>query len=317
MLLVLSVLTLFMMLGAIMLVLATRARTTARAFANATSVAAVPAIQSQAVLDEALMILLRGSKGALPPQFTESLLEDRYGDATSGEAVAGSVSALTSCSPTLEAGPILTASIQNLSPAVTHPCDLNGRILTFKPDPGDGDIASYRILRATGATAPFTVYLANSPVGRIITLPKNKCSVVINGREFLNEAHDSHDKDAWLARVELTDSRVSVVPQASYGGASPSLECDNDNDGIADGVWMSGLIPDRPSPLGGTLQYQISYHVLDLDGRINLNAHGAPTAVTTGSTDWVSTSNGTNIANVPVGMGYGPADVDVSRLLSD
>jgi hypothetical protein len=324
-LLVLSALTLFMMLGALMIVLATRSRSAARAFASATSAAAADGLQSRVLLDEALLALLRGGNG-LPAQMTESILGDRYGSSTTGTAVAASVVPLTAHAPTLRAGVLLTASIGNFTPAVTHPCDLNGRVLTFRPDPDDGEVASYRILRTTGASAPYTVYLAATTTGRAAVLPQKACRVIVNGPEFLDEAHDAYDADVWLARIPLVDSRPTtsgtVRPSFSPGGAgfavgSAQLTCDNDNDGTADGVWLAGttrFLADSPSPSGGTLQRQVSYLVLDLDGRINLNAHGS-LAATGSAADWPSTSQGVTISAVPVGLGYGPADVDVSRLL--
>jgi hypothetical protein len=336
-LLVLSVLTLFMMIGTLMLVLAMRARTTARAFADAT--AAADSLLPQAMLDEALMVLLRGG-ASLPPQITESLLSDRYGQPTTGTAEAGSVAPLTGAvigTTTLGAGVLLEARLTGLAPPVAHACDLNGRVLTLQPDPGDGDVASYRILRATGGSEPFTVYLANTTTARSTALPKKECRVIINGPEFLTEAHDSYDQDSWLAWIPLQDSRPVTTPTAIVRPSfSPSfstppaasgirgpmpinaLACDNDNDGVPDGVWIdgaTGFLPPRPSPLGGTVRYRVSYHVLDLDGRINLNAHGSPVVATSFPADWAATSQGVAIGNVPVGLGYGPADVDVSRLL--
>jgi hypothetical protein len=376
-LLVLSMLTLFLMAGALMMVLATRARTTARAFSTAANTNSSGGIQSRRLLDEALMVLLRGSKGTLPPQMTESILEDRYGTPIVGETTAGSV-ALLSKGTFNNYAPILTGTVQNLIPAVSHPCDLNGRILTFKPDPDDGEPASYRILRTTGTTAPYTVFMANMATSRAVVLPKKRCDIILNGREFCpiaansgtaatfsqlpsltpptstvgtiiktndnglfwilasnttwqlltrNEHHDSYQTDPagsrfdpWLTQPQLLASQVNGVTWPAYqSNTAQPLECDNDNDAVADGIWITGttgFLPDRPSPLGGSLKYQISYLVLDLDGRVNVNAHGTLIPVTSGSADWPATVAGVEIASVPVGLGYGPADVDASRLVA-
>ena len=313
-LLVLGMLTLFVIIGGLMLTLATRTRIAARAFADATSTTTAGPLQSQGVLDEALMVLLRGAtnEASLPqPMRGQSILEDRYGAATTGEAVAGSVRQLTMGTFNGYKA-ILQASIQKLSPAVTHPCDLNGRIITLRPTPDDGTVASYRILRTTGTAEPFTVFLANTPSNRSAVLPKNRCDIVVNGPEFLNEAHDSFDADPWLARAELKDSRVTKFSQCTYG---TTAACDNDNDGVPDGVWLSGVLPDRPAPRGGTLKYEVSYLVLDLDGRINVNAHGS-LAATQAAASWPGTVGGLAIGGVPAGLGYGPADVEASRLLA-
>ena len=152
-LLVLTSLSLFMMIGAAMLVIATRSRTAARAFSDATNSTAAGSTQARAMLDEALMVLLRGSKSALPAVMTESILEDKYGtDVVTGTATApakltvGTLSNFT---------PILSTTLQGLS-SPAHPCDLNGRILTFKPAPNDGDVASYRILRTIANGGGYT-----------------------------------------------------------------------------------------------------------------------------------------------------------------
>ena len=330
-LLVLTALTFFIMLGTLMLVTATRSRTSARAFSDASNSLSSGSIQARTLLDEALMVLLRGSKGTLPGQITESILEDKYGtDIVTGTA---SPPAPMTTGTFANYQPILQTTLQNLSPAPTHPCDLNGRILTFKPDPNDGDVASYRILRTTtGGAGGYTVFLANTPTGRSPQLPKKPVEVLINGREFFVsgmstaiEPYDSFDKDPWLAQIPLANSRpmTSGSMRPSYGTSvscgDPSLAYDNDNDGVADGVLIrgtTGFLPDRPSPLGGTLQYEVSYLVLDLDGRLNVNAHGAVTPVVTGSTDWPTSVAGVNVGNLPVGSGFGPADVDASRVVA-
>lgn len=328
-LLVLTSLTLFLMIGTLMLVIATRSRTSARAFANVTSSIAAGSLQSQGTLDEALMVLLRGSKSVLPPAITESILEDKYGtDVVTGTATAPtrlSVGTLSNFTP------ILSTNLQGLTPAPIHPCDLNGRILTFKPSLNDGDVASYRILRTIANGGVYTVYLANTPTARTPVLPKQSAGVVINGREFSPsatssavEAYDSFDKDPWLAQIPLSNSlpiTSGSIRPSYYGTQIPagSAECDNDNDGLVDGMWISGttgFLAERPSSLGGTLKCRASYLVLDLDSRLNLNAHGSLVPVTTSSADWPADVAGTAVSSVPLGLGYGPADVDASRIVA-
>ena len=348
-LLVLSVLTTFMMVGALMLVLATRARTSARAFSSAANSAATSSVQTKALLDEALMVLIRGSKSpTMPGAFTESILEDKYGTGTTLTGTATSVTPFTLAGICTNSKVLLTATVTGTMPAtVTHPCQLNGRVLTLKPSAGDGDRASYRILRATGNPGSFTCHLANMPANRATILPKKPCDVTINGREFTPEAYDGYDdQNQWLAKIPLVDSSPTTLNSGtdirpSYAsGASAPWSVDNDNDGVADGVWLNGILPSRPSPLGGTLTFQVSYLVLDLDGRININAHGSSTNIVTGSigsNDWptlVSSTAGspgyasgtttytssftgtTAIDSMPMGLGYGPADIDASLILS-
>ena len=357
-LLVLTALTFFMMIGTLMLVIATRTRTTSRAFANGATAATSGPIQSRQVLDRALLVLIRGKgdETLLPttlPNGTsvylagQSLLEDRYGSVT----VTGSFSqppVKMTLGVFSNYAPVLTLNVQNLTPAPAHPCDLNGRVLTFKPASGDGDVASYRILRTSmPGSGSYTLYLANVPTSRSAILPQKAGSVVINGREFCPEqSSDTYEAwdgfgvnpgtnkpfDAFLAGIPLQDSKpiTSGTIQASFVGPTDIAAlnrdangdgladgCDNDNDGVADSWWISGLVPDRPSPLGGVLKYDLAFLVLDLDGRVNLNAAGSLTPIVTGSPAfWPTTVASSTISDVPVGMGYGPADVAASRLMA-
>ncbi len=362
----LTALTFFMMTGTLMLVLATRSRATARAFSGAANAASTGSVQSRAILDDALMFLVRGrrnetglptSSGTMPLWLSgQSLLEDRYGIDTITGTSAAPVK-LTDGIFTNYA-PVLTAEIQaqSLMPAPTHICDLNGRILTFKPVAGDGDVVSFRILRTAKKGQSITAYLGNVPSNRAITLPKLPSAIVINGREFFpgdttpnpnNEAFDALTSgtsgipyDAYLASLPLQDSRpiTSGTIRASFAGAvdlaSLSTDingdgfadgCDNDNDGVPDSVWITGVVPDQPSPHGGVLKHDLAFLVLDLDGRVNLNAAGSLTPLVTGSAEWpATTTTSTNsgnefnvtISQVPAGLGYGPADIAAGRLLA-
>lgn len=310
-LLVLISLSLFLLLGVALLVNATRSRMAARTFGTATD--ELEAYNDRAALDEALLVLLRGSQAALPPQVGESILADRYG---------ASVDTIATAVPTLSgwpAAPILTATVAGNA-------SLNGRVLTLVPlRSGDGDVLSFRILGGTGQ-----LLLANAFGRPGRTLPTGTCRWLVNGRDFAgafpaNEPWDGFTtgsavgggamSDPWLARVELASGGVAAVRQATYQAANNAalalplpLECDNDNDGVLDGVWIngtSGFLAPRLSPRGGRITQRVSYLVLDLDGRLNVNAAGmaAPAAGSyAGSRD------------VPLGMGYGPADVDASLL---
>lgn len=291
-LLVLSMLTLFLMLGAVMLVMATRARTSARAFANATTTAAVPTLQAQAALDEALMVLLRGSKDStVTLKVTESILHDKYG-----------LPLVSSGSATINrnaADPLPTATLVGGGADARK---LFGRVITFLPRAAEQmNPVSFRIVGASGNT----VYLANVPFRPSLKL-SGTYAIRINGREFTDEAHDSPATDSWLTQCVVSSGTIASVRQAACQNGQP-LACDNDNDGVADGVFLDGVIADRPSPNGGTLQYRVSYLVLDLDGRVNVNAAGMPDRA-------LGSYAGT--PDVPLGMGYGPADLDPSLVVS-
>ncbi len=176
-LLVLSTLTLFLIMGATLLVVATRARTASRSFLAAMSQPdASPAIP-RAALDEALLLLIRGSlDSAVMGNLTESLLGDMY------------------------------ATGNNTVPFRTEPWDEFG---------------------------------------------------TTNGNVFLTEIAD----DGTLTR-------------AAFQSGNATVEVDNDGDGVNDGVWLSNLLPSITGSRGGALTFKVSYLVLDLDSRINVNTHG-------------------------------------------
>jgi hypothetical protein len=209
-LLVLSMLVLFLVMGATLLVIATRARTASRAFLAASdkSDAAAP-ILPRTILDEALLLLIRGSLDLGPPApagaetiIRESLLGDMYGYTS-----------------------VADATEKNRVP--------------FRDGLND--------------TPPLV-----SPYG---------------------ESHDAFDDDnPFLSKV----SSDGTVQRAAFQpvGFSGSYQVDNDGDGVLDGLWFpttpSGtkLFGDATSSGGSQLSFRVSYLVLDLDGRINVNAHG-------------------------------------------
>lgn len=289
-LLVLGMLTLFLMMGALGLALAVRARETSRAFASAAVSEAGNSQLARSLLDEALLKLLRGP--VLPGKLSETLLGDKYG---SGVAAAGSMSSIA---PVADS-PFLSATITGVDTA--KPLALAGRIVTLKPRSDDlTEASSYRIVRVTGGT---TFLLANMRPATPVPLPtKFPCPVFINGREFDgsagNEPYDAFDaENAFLAQPKYGgDRQITSIVRPSFSTSSATADVDNDNDGVADGIWLEGVLPDLRSPNGGTLKCAVSYFVIDMDGKLNLNAHGS----------------------LPPGggNGNGPADVDGASLLT-
>jgi hypothetical protein len=282
---VLSVLMLFMMIGTLMLALAMRARSTARAFADAVAGSGNRAATARGMLDEALMTLVRGvppPAGGAPAR--ESLLADRYGS----PPLEGKLTAITTAT-----GPVLRVSVTLTNPP--PPLQLAGRILTIKPKETDSaPITSFRILSVNGQTFE----LANLRTVGVRPLPTEfPCDVFVNGREFAdttgNESSDAFDgANAFLTQASATGSSASIgrpAYQVTPGGAAP-LDVDNDGDGVADGIWINDLFPTQAD--GSSTK--VSFLVLDLGGRINVNAHGT----------------------VAANPGSGPAAVDGSALFT-
>ncbi len=377
-LMVMLMLALFMAIGATLLTIASRARAAARASMAATQQSALSDTMAKDVLDKALSAALRGATSGTNGSVTITGSVTTFGTATfigtGPGSVLGSTGATGTSSPVFEnllfdkygpqitatasitAGsttPVMTLSLTSLSSYAGQPTALNGRILTIRPAAGVGDIASYRILGASGTSGTTTCFVPQMPSTVLRTLPALNVSfpVVINGREFTPlgsgtttpEAYDGYDNaNDWLAQPELANGQVTNYRRLSYGSTSGSTPwivfvsgtpyllspstttatVDNDNDGILDGAWippdaviasakLSGsstpfphVLADQPSPLGGTLRFQVSYLILDLDGRINVNTAGMATAQ----------SVYTGTPNTPIGMGYGPADINPQLL---
>jgi hypothetical protein len=191
-------------------------------------------------------------------------------------------------------------------------------VVVISPPPvADGITATATaVVNSSGQLTGFTVTNAGS--GYPNTPPPTVTIAPPQAEPF--DAFD--DENRWLAQPLLGNNQVARFDRLSFSGTSAPPVVDNDNDGVLDGIWIPSdaaissaiasskptpapfVIPDRPSPLGGTLRFQVSYLILDLDGRININAAGVarPETGSYGSTE------------VPLGMGYGPADIDASLL---
>lgn len=309
-LLVLGVLTMFVLVGTVMLTLATRARSSSRAFAAATAGTAAGPMLARVQLEQALLQLVRGGAKAKTAGLSESLLEDMYG---STPAVVATVTSIQ------DRGVIVEATLTPQSgTAPIRAADLCGRVITFTPSPASGDsITSQRILRAipaTSGTGAFTCWMANLQSEAGGRMPRPPCRVVVNQPAFRDEAYDAYDPaNPWLTEVALQDGSVASVPSPAFASSGAVASVDNDNDGVDDGIWLKGLLESRPTPNGGTLSFDVSYLVLDLDGRINVNAHGNRTSI-----DYEAVKGGWEFAPaVPTGSGYGPADVDASLVFID
>ena len=308
-LLVLTALTLFMLLGAVTLTMSTRARQTARASARATAGTAAGPMQARLQLEEALLRLIRGKPAgdAGEGDLEESLLGDMYG---AREGFTGEVTSLVpqDGSPLVRATVTITGGTSESASAAA----LSGRILTFKPTSGSGDaVRSFRVLRAEGVD-PFTCWLIGSASQAKTSLPKVPCPILVNPPAFRDEAYDAFDDaNKWLTQLELKNGAVVHVPRPAFAEAGTTAEVDNDNDGVMDGIWKRELLPSTPAPGAlGELQYDVSYLVVDLDGRVNVNAHGTRTAIDYPASDWEGAPD------VPLGSGYGPADVDASLVFT-
>jgi hypothetical protein len=388
-LIVLSMLTLFMMLGAAYLVVATRSRETARAYAKLSLRNDNVRLPHSQIFDTVMLRVLRGvpagqnvnvslaqpaPAGVFIAPF-ESLLADKYGgeiDASGNSFVLSGTAwqrGTLNPAPVYEQTPVLVLPQVNLDrlPAPDKDgyrfatTDLAGRVITIL---GTGrDPSSHRILQATdNGDGSYKLVVDNQPRNRPYE-PVNaqSCRVVINGREFSgsgtagqpNESWDGFDDAnpflAWVAprdlqnetdasKVSVSSSVVKKVGFVTNGTSAGILSllnsgtngfsygADNDNDGVNDGFFLDFGLPTVISPNGDQVTLHASVLVLDLDGRVNVNAHGSlvpivyPHSVMSGTnTNWQLGNLPTGFTTAkllpfPTGSGYGPPEVNLDLL---
>ncbi|MBU4397819.1 MAG: hypothetical protein KKE86_00650 [Planctomycetes bacterium] len=94
-------------------------------------------------------------------------------------------------------------------------------------------------------------------------------------------------------------------------------DVDNDGDGVADSVWVDLGMPVRQTADGRLYKPLLAILCVDLDGRLNLNAHGSlPQTDTAHYNTMASQAGGVFNGNVTArGQGLGPADVNIAYLL--
>lgn len=103
-------------------------------------------------------------------------------------------------------------------------------------------------------------------------------------------------------------------------GGDDKPDVDVNGDGVNEAFWMDTGLSIATDSLGQRYKPLVAYHVVDLDGRLNLNAHGNLTHVRqTGSgfvqDGWVETSKppaGATPLTTPRGQGWGPPEINLS-----
>ena len=158
-----------------------------------------------------------------------------------------------------------------------------------------------------------------------------------------NESYDTFDfQNMFLAGLNPNGSirepsfhrraLASLSPRGDFrafqrgGPGNDGVVVDNNNDSQPDGIWMDIGLPVENRADGVYVKPVVSYLVVDLDGRINLNAHGSQVRQF-----GHATSDGSPIAPlsmVPIdllgmpdpniltrGQGYGPPEISMSGVL--
>jgi hypothetical protein len=158
----------------------------------------------------------------------------------------------------------------------------------------------------TSVDAYSTLFLAGlSDDNRFVPSFHRESLVAVNGGS--RNAGLSHIFSAFNLGVDLNGNLMQM--NSANQPAIPLV--DADNDGVPDSIWIDLDFPVK-SHRGTFYKPLVAYKVVDLDGRLNLNAHGE---LTDAFPDYFITNSlvmrGTPAANLPRGQGMGPAEVSL------
>jgi len=249
-LVVLSTLTLFLMLGATYLAVARRARMASKAFAENVTAASTAGAAERQLVDEAFLAVVRGTRFDITAGTPEECLE--LGDDLLGDKY-GHDSAILGRANDVSGGPgLLTLSASGLTPTPPPAAELNGRVITLMMP---GVSVSTRILQATQTPGGmFNLVIPAGPTVAGLSLSNGSISaainastglnIVINGREFsdtgTNEPYDGFDaENPLLTRLFPTedydgDGALSTNEDANGNGIFDHNE-DNGNSSLDPG----------------------------------------------------------------------------------
>lgn len=343
-LIVLSMLTLFLMLGSTYLVVAMRARKVARAFAHRANAASMTGPNASRLVDEAFYAVARGTLDSSVPHLGDGddLLGDKYGT----DSLTGSIQSIAKFQGS---DAFLEITETKLDPIYAIP-KLPGRVLTFTLP---GFTASVRIIAARnlqGSINKIIVPAGMTACGRPISFDLVKAAFdratntakhfVINGREFddsgKNEPYDAFDtENPLLTKIapSVSGTAPPTVTQSILSGTSGPM-VDNDGDGIADSRFVSIGLPEFTTSNGARIQPRAAILVVDLDSRINLNGHDGmadadnltaagtalayPQALTVSGTNVTYTDSTAplKLGSLPLGIAGSPARTPIRKALS-
>jgi hypothetical protein len=126
-------------------------------------------------------------------------------------------------------------------------------------------------------------------------------------------------------------SGTAQVDHLNFTGSNPSFDAvkgpwdiDNDGDGIPDSVWLDLGYPVQSTSDGRLFKPLFAILCVDLDGRLNVNAHGTteqidttntykhddPIPANAGALKPFAGTNGQTAVTLPRGEGFGPAEID-------
>jgi len=142
-------------------------------------------------------------------------------------------------------------------------------------------------------------------------------SEVVRGSFLRTAADNSFTLFGTTYRFDGADSApgTPITATTDVDGDFIPDGADNDGDGVIDGVFQDFGIPPVSDGAGNRVDLRASVLVVDLDGRFNINAHGslAPIVYGTNHAGWsTDAAIAAALPSVPLGSGYGPADIQAN-----
>ncbi|MDO4570455.1 MAG: hypothetical protein Q4D38_08735 [Planctomycetia bacterium] len=243
----------------------------------------------ETMLNEAMMQVLRGSKSTDSVIAEYSILEDMY-----GYNAAPDTTTLT-----------YAGKENGLLKFTGGSVDMAGRVIT-NIDPKSKTYGFSSVVVKCEGTTCFAIPTADG-------VTPESGEYLVNDIPFQGtldyDAPD--DNNRYLAKRDpetgeiVTPSFARNATDSTIAPAFNNVQADADNDGVEDSYWLDLGVPPRPDENGKMYKPLFAIVVEDLDGRLNLNAHGDFYDRTLAAT----TSN----ANV-FGLGRGTAEIDLSVL---
>ncbi|MEM9353605.1 MAG: hypothetical protein AAGA92_11380 [Planctomycetota bacterium] len=107
----------------------------------------------------------------------------------------------------------------------------------------------------------------------------------------------------------------NLLDRSIYG----PWDVDNDGDGVRDSVWVDFGAPVIQGPNGKRVKPLAAVLCVDMDGRLNINAHGSKDLAVTVPADVPNVqtlAGGVTSNQLPQGIGYGPADISLAPVVN-
>ncbi len=223
-------------------------------------------IDPDAMLQDAVMQVIRGTDNVNSAVCGYSLLEDMYGNES---ATANKFNG--TASETLESGmAVITASGSGNSSYV-------GRVVTCIDEKSASCGKSTVILKVEGSK----YYCIPFPDGKGFDCDE-QCEFLVNDMPFqgIRDYDAVDDNNKFLARRETQDTDSAnagriLMPNYSFRNATNVYgETDADNDGYFDSYWLDLGMPAFSASDGTRFKPFFGVVIEDMDGRLNVNAHG-------------------------------------------